>query len=194
LNPRSRAAMNDSKNPQRNDSYTHFEKTRREAARSRRRQGILFGVLFLGAFLGSLWIAEVSAERLAGGIPEIFSYIGRTLPPLGWGSLGRDLGEWYWGLGKWLDLLLDTVLIGFLGTLLGVLAAGFSVSRPPAIWHPRYSVYFCMQPDFGDRPFGSGTGLCPHLRLCLRPGPPARGPGHRHPFRRSAGKAVLRGQ
>jgi len=134
--------MKDSKNPQRNDSYTHFEKTRREAARARRRQGILFGVLFLGAFLGSLWIAEVSAERLARGIPEIFSYIGRTLPPLGWGSLGRDLGEWYWGLGKWLNLLLDTVLIGFLGTLLGVLAAWFLCFPASRNLMGRYSVYF----------------------------------------------------
>src|SRR5262249_52125330 len=37
--------------------------------------------------------------------------------------LPADLAEWYWGLGTWLLLLLDTVVIAFVGTLLGVLGA-----------------------------------------------------------------------
>jgi phosphonate transport system permease protein len=126
-------------------SHAHFEKTRQGAARIRRRQGILFGLLFLGALLVSLCVAEVSMEKLAKGVPEIFSYIRRTLPILHWGSLGRDLGEWYWGLGKWLNLLLDTVLIGFLGTLLGLMGAGvlcFPASRNLV---GRYSVYFLFR-------------------------------------------------
>ncbi|MCZ8099678.1 MAG: phosphonate ABC transporter, permease protein PhnE, partial [Burkholderiales bacterium] len=32
-------------------------------------------------------------------------------------------GEWFWGLGKWLRQLLDTVLIAYLGTLLGAIVA-----------------------------------------------------------------------
>jgi phosphonate transport system permease protein len=137
--------VNISKNLQETASYAHFEKTRREADRIQRRQVILFGVLFLGAFLTSLWIAEVSPERLAKGIPEIFNYIGRTLPPLQWGSLGRDLGDWYWGLGKWLNLLLDTVLIGFLGTLLGVLGAAVLCFPASRNLMGRYSVYFLFR-------------------------------------------------
>jgi phosphonate transport system permease protein len=126
-------------------SHAHFEKARREAVQAQSRQAVLFGLLFLGSFIGSLWIAEVSAERLAKGIPEIFSYIRRTLPPLQLGSLGRDLGEWYWGLGKWLNLLLDTVLIGFLGTLLGVLGAAVLCFPASRNLMPRYSVYFLFR-------------------------------------------------
>ena len=33
------------------------------------------------------------------------------------------MGEWYWGLGRWLNLLLDTFCIGFMATLLGTMGA-----------------------------------------------------------------------
>jgi phosphonate transport system permease protein len=137
--------MTDPMNPQETAPYAHFEKTRREAVRIRRLHGISFAVLFLGALFGSLWIADVSAERLARGLPDMFSYVRRTLPLLHWGTLGRDLGEWYWAIGKWLNLLLDTVLIGFLGTLLGVLGAAtlcFPASRNLT---NRYWVYFLFR-------------------------------------------------
>jgi phosphonate transport system permease protein len=55
------------------------------------------------------------------------------------------LGEWYWGLGKWLNLLLDTVLIGFLGTLLGVLGAAVLCFPASRNLMPRYSVYFLFR-------------------------------------------------
>jgi phosphonate transport system permease protein len=137
--------MKENSHPEKPEPRAHFERTRREAARVRRRQGILFGLLFLAAFLGSLWVAEVSAEKLARGIPEIFSYVGRTLPELRWATLGSDLGDWYWGLGKWLNLLLDTVLIGFLGTLMGI-AAGTLICFPASRnLMDRYPVYFLFR-------------------------------------------------
>jgi phosphonate transport system permease protein len=46
-------------------------------------------------------------------------YIRGTLPTLRLATLGADLAEWYWGLGRWLLLLADTVLIAMMGTLLG---------------------------------------------------------------------------
>ena len=82
------------------DSFVHFEGVRREAIRVRRRQGVLFGALFVGAFLGSIFVAEVNPGRLADGLPEIFNYFRRSLPALHWGTLTPDLAEWYWGLGK----------------------------------------------------------------------------------------------
>jgi phosphonate transport system permease protein len=137
--------MAESKVPRKKEPFLHFEMTRREAARIQRRQLLLFGAIFLGAFLGSLWIAEVSAERLLGGLPEVFSYLRRTLPPLAWGSLGRGVAEWYWGLGKWLNLLLDTVLIGFLGTVLGVLGALVLCFPASRNLMSRYPVYFLFR-------------------------------------------------
>ncbi len=49
-----------------------------------------------------------------------------------------DMGEWFWGLGKWLRQLLDTVLIAYLGTLLArswlsaVLCAAANLAVSPA--------------------------------------------------------------
>jgi phosphonate transport system permease protein len=45
------------------------------------------------------------------------------LPTLRLASLGADVAEWYWGLGRWLFLLLDTIVIAFMGTLLGLTGA-----------------------------------------------------------------------
>ena len=53
----------------------------------------------------------------------MFDFIRKTLPDLHLNTFVQDMGEWYWGLGKWLSLLVDTILIGFMGTLLGATAA-----------------------------------------------------------------------
>ncbi len=132
-------------NPQENLSQAHFEKTRRKSVGIQRQQGILFGILFLAVLLGSFWIAEVSGERLAKGIPEIFNYIRRTLPVFHWESVGRDFAEWYWGLGKWLNLLLDTVLIAFLGTLIGVVSGTLLCFPASRNLTARCPVYFLFR-------------------------------------------------
>jgi phosphonate transport system permease protein len=61
--------------------------------------------------------------RIARGLPGVTSYLAGTLPVLRLAYLPADLAEWYWGLGRWLLLLLDTVVIALVGTLLGVLGA-----------------------------------------------------------------------
>ena len=38
-------------------------------------------------------------------------------------NFGGDVGDWYWNLRGWLKLLLDTVLIAYLGTLVGAAGA-----------------------------------------------------------------------
>ena len=46
-----------------------------------------------------------------------------TLPVIRASSVAADLAEWYWGLGRWLLMLLDTLLIAFVGTLGGAAVA-----------------------------------------------------------------------
>jgi phosphonate transport system permease protein len=41
------------------------------------------------------------------------------VPSLSWKTLGVDLAEWFWNLKDWLNLLLDTLLIAYVGTLMG---------------------------------------------------------------------------
>ena len=80
-------------------------------------------VAFLAMFLISVEIGEFELPALIDGVPKLFDYIGRTLPALRPATLGSDIANWYWALPTWLGLLLDTVLIAFMGTLLGTLGA-----------------------------------------------------------------------
>jgi phosphonate transport system permease protein len=90
---------------------------------SRRRQTIFFGVLFIIALAVSIRVGEFSLSHLVEGLPGLFTYVQGTLPDLHWTTLGGDLKEWYWGIGKWVQLLVDTVLLAFMGTLIGTILA-----------------------------------------------------------------------
>ena len=94
------------------------------AVRSRRRRGLLIGGgVFLAAVLLAGWVGEVSLPRLLRGLPLALDYIARTLPVLRWESLGADLAEWMWGLPDWLALLGDTLLMAYVGTVVGAFVA-----------------------------------------------------------------------
>ena len=56
-------------------------------------------------------------------------FIEKTFPVLRWESLGADFGEWFWRWKIWLELLIETILIAFLATILGVVG-GFVLSFP----------------------------------------------------------------
>lgn len=73
------------------------------------------------------------AERwiLLAGLPRLGEYMAKTLPALSWETLGADLGTWFWRWKIWGWLLLETVLIAFMATSLGV-AGGFLLSFPAA--------------------------------------------------------------
>ena len=66
-------------------------------------------------------------------------------------SLGPDLASWYWGLSKWLRLLVETILIAYLGTLVGAIGAFFlcflasaNTMRSPGVrWTARRCFEFC---------------------------------------------------
>jgi phosphonate transport system permease protein len=89
--------------------------------RARRGRTILFVILFTLAFAASVRIGEVQPLRFIEGIDGLFNYVGRTLPLATGDGIVADMREWYWGLWKWLGLIGDTVVIGFLATVLGTL-------------------------------------------------------------------------
>jgi phosphonate transport system permease protein len=88
---------------------------------------VAMGVVLLLALLSG-WVAEVNPKTFFTRIGAFFSYFDRILTFDSGPAMGRrvwtDFGEWFWGLHKWLPLLLDTLLIAYLGTMLGA-AAGF---------------------------------------------------------------------
>ncbi len=104
-------------------AITAHAESYRQAAASKRRQ-MLVGV---AVFAICVWLSAVGAEVRLGTLIENIhrfpNYIWQTLPTLRLASLGSDLAEWYWGLARWLRLLWQTVLIAYVGTILGAAGA-----------------------------------------------------------------------
>ena len=100
-----------------------FERQYQTLRAQRRRSTLLYGGLFALALLLSAWVGEFNPVKIVQGLPRVGEYLMKTLPSLSLDTLWHDLGEWFWGLPKWLKLLWETVLIAYLGTLLGTLGA-----------------------------------------------------------------------
>jgi phosphonate transport system permease protein len=104
------------------------------AARRRKSRwsALLYGALFAVALIVSASVSQFSFQQLASGLPDAWGYIASTLPSLHVATIGRDLGAWYWNLPDWLELLAETALMSFMGTVMGAGAAllfCFSASR-----------------------------------------------------------------
>jgi phosphonate transport system permease protein len=68
-------------------------------------------------------IGEVDLVKFADNIDRFPNYIRGLVPNLSWSNLPADVAEWFWNLDEWLKLLADTLLIAYLGTLLGAAGA-----------------------------------------------------------------------
>jgi phosphonate transport system permease protein len=87
-------------------------------AAKRLRTAIGFVVLLVA--IGAAGISgEVDPAKFAANIHRFPNYIVSLVPTLTWANLSGDLAEWFWDLKSWLKLLADTLLIAYLGTLLG---------------------------------------------------------------------------
>ena len=115
-------------------------------ARARRRarlvqfvSGAVFLVVFfvfasMGGFFDMTAVSMPNGDRVEmwkiwAGLPRLGEYLAKTIPELHWETLGADIGEWFWRWKVWLQLLIETILIAYIATLLGV-AGGFLLSFP----------------------------------------------------------------
>lgn len=94
----------------------------RAVARRRRQFYLVLAVLALLAAVAGRY-GEVDPAYLFQHISNFTSYFGRILPRLSHQHFAADVADWYWNLSGWLKLLVDTVLIAYLGTLIGALGA-----------------------------------------------------------------------
>ena len=120
-----------------------FELDYAEARRRNMRAWAIGTAIFLVVFMATAWLGDffkmVQATMpdgsrewvwiIANGIPRLGDYIVQTFPVLRWDSFGADFAEWFWRWRIWLDLLIETILIAFVATVLGVFG-GFVLSFP----------------------------------------------------------------
>ncbi len=100
---------------------------------------ILFFVFFaFSAWLGDFFkVTQVTLPDgsrdwrwiIPAGLPRLGEFIEKTLPVLRWDTFGADFAEWFWRWHIWLNLLVETILIAFMATVLGVFG-GFVMSFP----------------------------------------------------------------
>ena len=110
------------------------------AIAAKRRQMVMGGAVLLMA----VWIAAIGAEvdpvTWWNKLGIFFSYFDRLLTLDTGARVWTDPLEWFWGLKRWLRLLVETILIAYVGTLTGALiafAACFAASRnlmPNGFW------------------------------------------------------------
>jgi phosphonate transport system permease protein len=91
---------------------------RREVGRRRRQSLLVLAILAILAVIAG-HVGEVDLNNLFQNISNFTSYFGRIIPKLTFAHFGADVADWYWDIKGWLKLLLDTVLIAYLGTLFG---------------------------------------------------------------------------
>lgn len=116
----------------REERLLSFEGRYRQQQFTRRNWTLVYGVLFLAALAASVSVSDFSIPGLIKGLPMAWNYIAGTLPNLTVENFWGDIADWYWGLRFWLRLLIETILMGFVGTVLGgilALALCFPASR-----------------------------------------------------------------
>jgi phosphonate transport system permease protein len=103
-----------------NDAY------RRAVAKKRLRVTLVTSVGFAALLMAAMG-AEVNLTTFFGKIGNFASYFDRIFTLDSGVRAWSDIGEWFWGWSKWLSLLGETVLISYVGTLVGaVLAFGLN--------------------------------------------------------------------
>jgi phosphonate transport system permease protein len=95
---------------------------RRAVARKRLRLAIAAAVFF-AALLTAAVGAEVNLPMFLTHFGNFVSYFDRIATLDSGARVWTDFGEWFWGWKKWLWLLGETVLISYVGTLFGAVAA-----------------------------------------------------------------------
>lgn len=97
------------------------------SVRSRRWHTLMvFACVAVAIALSSI-SAEVSPLKLIDNIGRFTSYIFRLFHLENGAFVWTDPAEWYWGLARWLRLLGETLLMAYVGTLLGA-AGAFGLS------------------------------------------------------------------
>jgi phosphonate transport system permease protein len=84
---------------------------------------LLFFAVLLVAVAWSFWMAEIRPLTFIEKIDGFTSYFDRISKLDSGARVWTDPVEWFWGLRKWLRLMFETLLISYMGTLIGAMGA-----------------------------------------------------------------------
>ena len=114
-----------------------------------RRQKKIYAFLFGAAFLVCAIAAGITAKfdlvTLAQGLPRTMDFLVKLVPPIALGTFAHDVAEWYWDVWKWLDSLLNTLLMAYLATVLGTAIGGFLSFFAARNLARHYLIYWVMR-------------------------------------------------
>jgi phosphonate transport system permease protein len=99
-----------------NDAY-------RKAVARKRLKAALAAVVFLSALIIAAIGAEVNLRTLFTYFGNFVSYFDRIFTLEDGTRVWTNFGEWFWGWQKWLKMLGETILISYVGTLIGAVLA-----------------------------------------------------------------------
>jgi phosphonate transport system permease protein len=99
-----------------NDAY-------RKAVARKRLRTTLIAAVFCAALVVAAIGAEVNLRTFFTHFFNFVSYFDRILTLEDGTRVWTNIGEWFWGWQKWLKMLGETVLISYVGTLIGAILA-----------------------------------------------------------------------
>ncbi len=93
-------------------------------ARAEKRRSVVIGLAVLAVcIVASVITAEVDIAKFWANIGRFTNYLGRLMFLESGKPVWTDIAEWYWGFWKWLAKIGETLIIAYLGTLLGGIGA-----------------------------------------------------------------------
>ena len=95
----------------------------RKAVARKRLKATLAAAVFFAALVVAAVGAEVNLRTFFTYFGNFVSYFDRILTLESGSRVWTDFGEWFWGWKKWLLLLGETILISYVGTLIGAVFA-----------------------------------------------------------------------
>ena len=128
-----------------------LQRTYAQAVARRRRNGAVSAAVLALCIAAAGIVGEVDLPKLAGNIWRFPNYLKQLVPALTWAHFGADMAEWFWGWKPWSKLLLETLLIAYLGTLFGAVggfltcffSAGNVAASRVALFASRRCLEFC---------------------------------------------------
>ena len=100
-----------------------LERDYRGATAARRRRTLAGAAILMAVLLVSGYFAEIDLPKFIANFSRFPKYIVDIAPTLHVSTLPADIAEWFWGFKRWLRLLGETLLIAYVGTILGALGA-----------------------------------------------------------------------